>query len=696
MFSRAQRTSSGSMPGWMSSPTGETPPTSARGRKGGGRAHTSSFGDPSQPSWLNETTPRAAPSVTSWTATGEGDPLLPNKDTYVDIGLTRRHFKGPLGKRYSTDMLCFLLFGLYMVGMVALGIVAFVQDGLSDKAIYLTEGVDFQGHGCGSNGAVFYPHYQSHPDFGICVSECPNETSRVQVTLPVLASLSSNASNVIGATNMDAANATTSSTTVMRTVTFPGYATIKQGYVCAPVGALDAVVADTTQLNDVFGLYIGAIRENWEPLLYSAGTCLGLATLYLILLRFGGCFILGLSVVAFQAALVAAAVYIWSLSTNDTLDRHAQNILLIAAVFLVCGAMAYFLAVVVLVQRLLLAGKYLVFGTRVFSQMNKMVLIPFLYSFALVAALAWGLAVTVCLFTAGTTIDVPETIPVESTHAPVTVLVRSFERDSTLRWLFVYHAFGMYWLVSVLLALVDMTVAMAVAVWYFTPTDRQTKAKAFDVADPVQFSISTILKYHVGTAAFSALVVAPVRYIRNFFMYIDANKEVEAGGNWFSQLSSTLCCCCIWCFNQFIVFICKESYFVTAIEGTSFYSAARVAHGLITSHILRVGAINRIGNASVLLGKLIICSATSAIAWTMLVDKAALSDVVVPMTVIVLGSYAIAHTFMTLYETTINVLLLSFAMDESMNGGRNRAEFAQVDFTKSVNDNLRPKWQTVL
>ncbi|RLO05759.1 hypothetical protein DYB28_007475, partial [Aphanomyces astaci] len=413
-----ERTSSGSMPGWMSSPTGETPPTSARGRKGGGRAHTSSFGDPSQPSWLNETTPRAAPPVTSWTATGEGDPLLPNKDTYVDIGLTRRHFKGPLGKRYSTDMLCFLLFGLYMVGMVALGIVAFVQDGLSDKAIYLTEGVDFQGHGCGSNGAVFYPHYQSHPDFGICVSECPNETSRVQVTLPVLASLPSNASNVIGATNMDAANATTSSTTVMRTVTFPGYATIKQGYVCAPVGALDAVVADTTQLNDVFGLYIGAIRENWEPLLYSAGTCLGLATLYLILLRFGGCFILGLSVVAFQAALVAAAVYIWSLSTNDTLDRHAQNILLIAAVFLVCGAMAYFLAVVVLVQRLLLAGKYLVFGTRVFSQMNKMVLIPFLYSFALVAALAWGLAVTVCLFTAGTTIDVPETIPVESTHAP--------------------------------------------------------------------------------------------------------------------------------------------------------------------------------------------------------------------------------------------------------------------------------------
>ncbi|ETW03417.1 hypothetical protein H310_04884 [Aphanomyces invadans] len=510
MFTRAQRTSSNSMPSWMNSPTGETPPPSARGRKGGGRAHTSSFGDPSQPSWLNESTPRAA--TTTWTGSGEGDPLLPNKDTYVDIGLTRRQFKGPLGKRYSTDMLCFLLFVVYMVGMVALGIVAFVQDGLTEKAIYLTEGVDFRGRGCGPSGAVFFPHYQTNPDFGVCVTSCPIQGINVDVTLPVLSSAAwVNVSDVIASPVPPAvANATTSMSTTFQSVSFPGYDTIKQGYVCAPKEALDAVSADTSQLNDVLGLYIGGIRQNWEPLLYSAGICLGFAIVYLILLRFGGCFILGLSVVSIQVALVVAAAYVWSLSTNDGLDRHAQNILLIVAVFLVCGAMAYFLAVVVLVQRLLLAGKFLVYGTRVFSNMNKMALIPFAYAFALVAVLAWGLSVAVCLFTAGTAVDVEEAIPVES-GGTVTVLVRSFQRNTTLRWLFVYHAFGMYWVVSVLLALVDMTVAMAVGVWYFTPTDRQTKAKAFDVADPVQFSMTTIVKYHVGTAAFSALVVAPVR-----------------------------------------------------------------------------------------------------------------------------------------------------------------------------------------
>ncbi|RHY27240.1 hypothetical protein DYB32_006925 [Aphanomyces invadans] len=599
-------------------------------------------------------------------------------------------------------MLCFLLFVVYMVGMVALGIVAFVQDGLTEKAIYLTEGVDFRGRGCGPSGAVFFPHYQTNPDFGVCVTSCPIQGINVDVTLPVLSSAAwVNVSDVIASPVPPAvANATTSMSTTFQSVSFPGYDTIKQGYVCAPKEALDAVSADTSQLNDVLGLYIGGIRQNWEPLLYSAGICLGFAIVYLILLRFGGCFILGLSVVSIQVALVVAAAYVWSLSTNDGLDRHAQNILLIVAVFLVCGAMAYFLAVVVLVQRLLLAGKFLVYGTRVFSNMNKMALIPFAYAFALVAVLAWGLSVAVCLFTAGTAVDVEEAIPVES-GGTVTVLVRSFQRNTTLRWLFVYHAFGMYWVVSVLLALVDMTVAMAVGVWYFTPTDRQTKAKAFDVADPVQFSMTTIVKYHVGTAAFSALVVAPVRYIRNFFMYIDDHKEADMTGNWFGQLCSTLCCCCIWCFNRFIVFICKESYFITAIEGTSFYSAAKVAHGLITSRILRIGAINRIGNASVLLvryhglfsirdgqmivqGKTLICSATTAVAWTLMANKTSPSSIVVPMVVVALVSYAIAHTFMTLYETSINVLLLSFALDESMNGGRNRAEFAQADFTKYV------------
>ncbi|KAH9197259.1 hypothetical protein AeNC1_000741 [Aphanomyces euteiches] len=682
MFTRSNRSSSSSMPGWMNSPTGETPPSSRNGGKTAGRGHSSSFGDPSQPSWLVDSTPRHAPSSSvSWKGSGEADPLLPRKDTYVDIGLTRRQFKGPMGKRFGSDMLFLIFFAVYLVGMLALGIVAFVQDGLSDKVIYLTEGVDFQGHGCGATGAVYFPIYQTNPDFGLCVAECPVGGETITATVPLAPS---------GNSSVDA-------NVMTQIVPFTAYNTTKRGFVCAPIDSIDAVSADTTQLNDVLGLYIGAIRLNWEPILYSCGIGMGLATVYLILLRFGGCFVLSLSVIAIQVGLIAGAVYLWILSTKEDIypDRATQNFFLISAVFVVCGAMAYFLAVVMMVQRLLLAGKFISFGTKVFAQMNKMLLIPVFYTVLLILALAWGLAVTVCIFTAGKSVQSEETIHVPNSD-DLNILVHTFDRDVTMRWFFLYHAFGMYWLVSVLLALVDMSVAMSVAAWYFTPTDRQTKKKTFEVSDPVQYSMQSILQHHVGTAAFSALVVAPVRYIRNLFMYIDDNKDAEATGNLFAQMFSTLCCCCIWCFNQFIVFICKESYFITAIEGTSFYSAAKVAHALITSHLLRVGAINRIGNASVLLGKVIVCASTTAISWYLMDDSSSLSKVLVPIIIIVLISYAIAHTFMTLYETTINVLLLSFALDESLNGGRGHGEFADADLTKAVNDNLRPKWQTVL
>lgn len=54
----------------------------------------------------------------------------------------------------------------------------------------------------------------------------------------------------------------------------------------------------------------------------------------------------------------------------------------------------------------------------------------------------------------------------------------------------------------------------------------------------------------------------------------------------------------------------------------------QLATTLIGSNLLRVGALNRIGHASVLLGKLIVCTLTSLIAWLLLQDVRALALIV--------------------------------------------------------------------
>jgi hypothetical protein len=49
-----------------------------------------------------------------------------------------------------------------------------------------------------------------------------------------------------------------------------------------------------------------------------------------------------------------------------------------------------------------------------------------------------------------------------------------------------------------------------------------------------------------------------------------------------------------------------------------------------------------------------------------------------------------------IYETSINMLLMCFTLDENLHGGRGNSAHASAPLIRSVNDHLRPKWQTVL
>ncbi|OQR89710.1 Voltage-gated Ion Channel (VIC) Superfamily [Thraustotheca clavata] len=665
MLPRRDRTSSNKMPGWMYSPTGETPPRSSKSSSG----HSNSF-DVNNPPWLTKT---------------ESDPLLPDKEVYSEIGLAQRKLLGPTCVRGLTDVVFLILFAVYWIGMIALGIVAFVQDGLTHKMQYLTEPMNYQGLSCGNNASVYYPLWETNPDFGVCVPLCPQAGDSIEVHVPW---------TLVNDTESAHANETSSDLPLV----FTAYQTVQNGFVCAPNDTEEAFksLPHVSQLNDGIGQYIGGIRENWQQLLSACGIAVVLACVYLIFLRFFGCLVLCLSVVALQVALVAAAVQAWIFSSNDTqFDRSTQSILLVVAVLLLCAAMLFFFIVVLMVQRLLLAGKFMAYGTRVLYKLPKLLLLPFFHTFFLFLVFMWGLAVTVCLFGAGEVVSVEETLHISSTES-VNVLVASFQRSPSLRWFFLYHAFGIYWAISTILATTEMTTAMAVSLWYFAPIDKATKEKQLEVDDPVKYAFEGIMGNHIGTAALSALVVAPIRFVRNLFMYIEDVQDNEGVGSGLANVFSTVFCCCIWCFKSFIIFISKEAYFITSIQGSSFYTSAKVAHKLITSHLLRIGSINRIGNASVLMGKVIVCTGACLSAYLLMEADDTWTGMAIPMLSIALFSYAIAHTFLSLYETTINVLLLSFTLDETTHGGRGKAQYAENDFNKTVNDNLRPKWQIVL
>ena len=111
----------------------------------------------------------------------------------------------------------------------------------------------------------------------------------------------------------------------------------------------------------------------------------------------------------------------------------------------------------------------------------------------------------------------------------------------------------------------------------------------------------TTFSHHMGTAAFGSLLIAIIQTIRAIISYIQ--KHGKATKN--KVVEYIMCClqCCMWCLEKVMKFMNKNAYIQTAIYGYSFCKAARCAFFLILRNILRVGAVNIVGDFVLLLGK---------------------------------------------------------------------------------------------
>jgi hypothetical protein len=82
-----------------------------------------------------------------------------------------------------------------------------------------------------------------------------------------------------------------------------------------------------------------------------------------------------------------------------------------------CLAILFLTFVLIASQRLMLAAKFLIFGTNILSALPKLLLVPFLYTIALVLVLLWGLAVSVSIFDAGSIVSKVESLAVNQTSS---------------------------------------------------------------------------------------------------------------------------------------------------------------------------------------------------------------------------------------------------------------------------------------
>lgn len=99
-------------------------------------------------------------------------------------------------------------------------------------------------------------------------------------------------------------------------------------------------------------------------------------------------------------------------------------------------------------------------------------------------------------------------------------------------------------------------------------------------------------RYHLGTVAFGALIIAIVRVIRVILEYID--HKVKKFDNPFTRCIMCCCKCFFWCLEKFLKFVNKNAYIMCAVHGKNFCRSANDAFSLLMRNIVRVVVLDKV------------------------------------------------------------------------------------------------------
>ncbi|XP_076639514.1 choline transporter-like protein 1 isoform X2 [Colletes latitarsis] len=241
-----------------------------------------------------------------------------------------------------------------------------------------------------------------------------------------------------------------------------------------------------------------------------------------------------------------------------------------------------------------------------------------------------------------------------------------FKKDVLLiatRW---YNLFFFFVTCEFLLGCQHIVVACAVARWFFT-RDKKRLSLA------VTRGFGYLVRYHLGTVAFGALVIGIVRLIRAIISFVQNrlkryDNDLVKGILWCSQ-------CCLWCFECALKFLTRNAYIETAIYGCNFCSGGRKAFQALTNNILRVAAINSVGDFVLFLGKVLVVTLTVVAGIYLVQKKEGLHHPWVPIALAGVFAFLVAHCFISIYEMVIDTIFICFCEDYAKNDGVGRPYF---------------------
>ncbi|KAI4905809.1 hypothetical protein NFI96_017014 [Prochilodus magdalenae] len=294
-------------------------------------------------------------------------------------------------------------------------------------------------------------------------------------------------------------------------------------------------------------------------------------------------------------------------------------------------------------------------ASKVFGHLPLLVLQPFWTFLTLMLFWIYWITVLLLLGTAGSPVKNNQTSLVE------------FQMDGPLQYMVWYHAVGLIWISEFILACQQMTVAGAVVTYYFTRDKSQLPMT------PILTSVMSVMRYHLGTVAKGAFIITLVEIPRLILTYI--HNQLKGSENACARCMVKACVCCLWCLEKCLNYLNQNAYVATAINSTSFCTSARDALLILAENALRVATINSVGDFVLFLGKVLIVSCTAFAGVLALNYQREYTVWVLPLIIVCLFAFLVAHCFLSIFEMVVDVLFLCFAIDTKYHDGSPGSEY---------------------
>ncbi|KAK7504491.1 hypothetical protein BaRGS_00004357, partial [Batillaria attramentaria] len=656
--------------------------------------------------------------------------------------------KGPIKKRSCTDIICCLIFLIFVLGLLAVGAYAYVW---GDPKLLLYP-MDSEGNLCGlgdkkgKENLFFFDLPQCArmgpavfvngcPTTQVCVSQCPTEnffalTPNFNSDSNRRKLICKDGTSVLDlVTNKSCAAYHLKSTAVLkRCVPDLGQlSTIVQAGVIAIGGEVvtdsegkNVTEEETKDANKVISTFLQAkeyaekiiddIIKSWYLILAALIGCMLLSLLWILLMRWVAAFMVWLAVILFVGLFAGlTAVCFWMYyQTKDSGESFVvhmgfnmtfskENFFLITGIIVGVIFLIVFLILLFLCQRIRIAIQLVVEGSKAIGNMVFTLIWPIFPFIMQLVILGLWMSIAVYLasigrgqdlaqnnmtFENGTLNDAAikqkakdmfEEIPCDSnnnnTLSDICGVLKYGDADYTL-YLQIFNLFMLFWLLNFAIALGQITLAGAFASYYWA-FDKSKDIPSF----PLLSSFWRAFRYHLGSLAFGAFIIAIVQIIRVFLEYLDA--KLKGSENAVAKFFLKCLKCCFWCLEKFLRFLNKNAYILIAVYGKNFCISAKNAFSLILRNVVRVVVVDKVTDFVLFLSQLVIIGLVGTGSYFFfdgripyLADYTpTLNFYLVPIVIVILASYIVTSAFFSVYSMAVDTLFLCFLTDLENNDG---------------------------